>query len=389
MTLWEPQRELLTGTQSPFSPDVRRLVLAVPTSGGKTLLAQMLAIEHLSRTERSVCYIAPTRSLGREIRRAMASRVRILQKETGADLPDFPSLATLIEQDEFGTADVEVMTPERLANLLRHNARDVLRRFDMFIIDEAQLIKESGRGFVLESTIALLNYLSRASSHRIVLISAAMGNSGSIAQWLSPDGQTLQHESSWRGPRRLHAAFTTDAEWSMTEVQRRPRATSWPYRFSTPLTGRIRLRMASGSTSELTMTPEEGWTLVRKSQDPIPRRWVKYPKDDSLSTKQYRIASEMIVELGHAGSVLVVTETRADAQRVASGIADIVPPSTNSEPLLAFVESQLGENHPLVTVLSKGVGFHHAGLPLEILEGKRSGGRLDDNWSGGRRLIVG
>jgi hypothetical protein len=91
LTLWEPQRDLLTGDQSPLDPEVRRMVLAVPTSSGKTLVAQMLAVEYLDRTGRSVCYVAPTRSLCREVRRAMTSRVRILQKETGPDLPDFPS----------------------------------------------------------------------------------------------------------------------------------------------------------------------------------------------------------------------------------------------------------------------------------------------------------
>jgi hypothetical protein len=92
LTLWEPQRDLLTGSQSPFDPNVRRMVLAVPTSGGKTLVAQLLAVEHLARTDRSVCYVAPTRSLGREVRRAMSARVRVLQKETGSDQPDYPTV---------------------------------------------------------------------------------------------------------------------------------------------------------------------------------------------------------------------------------------------------------------------------------------------------------
>ena len=87
LTLWEPQRDLLTGDRSPFDPGVRRMVLAVPTSGGKTLIAQMLAVEYLERVSRSVCYVAPTRSLCREVRRAMTSRVRVLQKETGPDCP--------------------------------------------------------------------------------------------------------------------------------------------------------------------------------------------------------------------------------------------------------------------------------------------------------------
>lgn len=369
LTLWEPQRDLLTGDQSPFDPSVRRMVLAVPTSGGKTLLAQMLAVEYLDRTGRSVCYVAPTRSLCREVRRAMANRVRILQKESGPDLPDFPTLAQLFAVlDLTEPADVEVMTPERLAHLLRHDSSAVLERFGMFIFDEAQHMKETGRGFTLESTIALLDYLTREADHQIVLISAAMGNVGAIAQWLSPEGQALRQESQWRGPRRLNAAFTTRPVWGETYADFLPKAKKWPYRLITPLVGDIRLRMANGQTSNL-VVDDTGWRMARKSATgdvSLIQRGLEL--DNDLSTKRYIIASQMITELGHAGSVLVVASTRNQAQQLAQGLADELPEQAALVPLVDFVRLQLGDDHLLVSVLSRGVGFHHAGLPVEVLE---------------------
>ena len=129
LTLWELQRDLLNGPRSPFDPAVLRMVMAVPTSGGKTLLAQLMAVEQLERTDRGVCYVAPTRSLCREVRRAMADRVRILQKETGADLQDFPSLFAQPDfLDPGPPPDVEVMTPERLANMLRDVSKSAISR---------------------------------------------------------------------------------------------------------------------------------------------------------------------------------------------------------------------------------------------------------------------
>jgi len=377
LTLWEPQRELLTGQRSPFDPGVRRMVLAVPTSGGKTLVAQMLAVEHLARTNRSVCYVAPTRSLCREVRRAMASRVRILQKETGPELPDFPTMSE-VRDALAGTeaGDVEVMTPERLAHLLRHDAPAVLERFGMFIFDEAQLLKESGRGFTLESTIALLDLLSRDTDHQIVLISAAMGNAGAIAQWLSPDGQALRYESQWRGPRRLHAAFTTQAQWQDTHAEPVPKGTTWPYRLITPLSGEIRLRMADGRTTLLSTQDDTGWRLVRKAKTPELVQ-AGLLSDDTRSTKRYMIASEMIVELGHAGSVLVVASTRKQAQMLAKGLANQLDELPVMVPLVDFVRLQLGDDHPLVEALRHGVGFHHAGLPIEILEALEEAVRED------------
>lgn len=375
LTLWEPQRDLLTGERSPFDSSVRRMVLAVPTSGGKTLLAQMLAVEHLVRADRSVCYVAPTRSLGREVRRAMANRVRILQKEAGPELPDFPTLADLLDATDTAPADVEVMTPERLAHLLRHDAQGVLDRFSMFIFDEAQLMKETGRGFTYESTIALLDYLTVTTEHRVVLISAAMGNVGTIAQWLSPDGQALRHESAWRGPRRLHAAFTTRAKFNETTHEPIPRGKVWKHRFITELSGYIRLRMANGQTSTLVTQDDTGWRLIRMAKTRNAAT-IDMKKAES-STKQYRIASDMITLLGHAGSVLVVAGTRGDAQRLARGLADALEEHPGAAPLVEFVRSQLGDDHPLVPVLRKGVGFHHAGLPIEVLEAIEEAVRTD------------
>ena len=367
LTLWEPQRDLLTGDPSPFDPSVRRVVLAVPTSGGKTLVGQLISVEHLERSRQSVCYVVPTRSLGREVRRAIADRLRMLNREARPEPPDFPSLDDLL--DSLGAQeepDVEVMTPERLAHLLRHDALGVLERFGLFIFDEAQLIKESGRGFILESTISLLDTLTKQTSHKIVLISAAMGNAGAIAQWLSPDGESLRYESKWRGPRRLHAVFTTAAHWPTTTVEVNTNARKFPYRLVTELSGVIRLRMASGRTTKLYME-NTGWKLVRKSTKPSPNQQ-GLERDQTRSTAQYRIASEMITALGHAGSVLVVANTRGLAQRLARGIAELTDEQPALTPLVEFVRLQLGESHPLVPLLQRGVGFHHAGLPLEVLE---------------------
>lgn len=368
LTFWEPQRELLAGGTSPLDPASRRMVLAVPTSGGKTLIAQVIAVAELARTDKSVCFVVPTRSLGREVRRAMSSRLRILEKEVAAEKPDFPiwweSLDIPISEEE--PADVEVMTPERLSHLLRQDSSAVLERFGMFIFDEAQLLKEQGRGFVLESLIASLNLLTVDRDHRIVLISAALGNAGAIGQWLSPAQAALVHQSEWRGPRRLHAVFNTRADWDSTVIEGEA-GRDWPYRHTTVLSGQIRVRLANGATESISTQGDTGWRFVRKSKD-----GAKYPNpvvtDATRSTKRYLIASQMITALGHAGSVLVVASTKLQAQQLAQGIAASVDDAQQLAPLVDFVRGQLGDAHPLVATLTKGVGFHHAGLPVEVLE---------------------
>jgi replicative superfamily II helicase len=75
--------------------------------------------------------------------------------------------------------------------------------------------------------------------------------------------------------------------------------------------------------------------------------------------------------------VLVVTATRAEAQQIARGLADELPVNPGSVTLHDFVRQQLGDDHPLVHVVRHGVGFHHAGLPTEVLEALEDAVRAD------------
>lgn len=361
LTLWEPQRDLLLADPSPFNPAVKRMVLSVPTSGGKTLIAQLLSVEQVARSGTGVCYVVPTRGLGREVRRALSKRLASIIHEMAPDLPDFA-------QDFLvgGSASTEVMTPERLLHLLRHDAAEVLARFSMFIFDEAQLLSEGRRGFVVESAIATIDHLTKDTDHRVVLISAAMGNVGTIAAWLDPSGAALQHVSEWRGPRRLTAVFSTKADWSTTRAETAG-GNKWPYRIVTNLAGEIHLRMAYDDVRALTTGVQQGWEISRKATSPFLRA-SGLTRDPAKSTKNYVIASQVITSLGRAGSVLVVASTRRLVKQLAAAIADDLAPAAEMTPIVESVRVHLGDDHPLLGALASGVGFHHAGLPVEVLE---------------------
>lgn len=86
MTLWPPQRELLQQA-APLDPDKKRLLISVPTSAGKTLMAQLVICAHLAADTGRVLYVSPLCSLGREMRQALRSRLRVLGSKLGDDLP--------------------------------------------------------------------------------------------------------------------------------------------------------------------------------------------------------------------------------------------------------------------------------------------------------------
>jgi len=370
LTLWPPQRELLARTTSnPLDPSTSRLLLSVPTSAGKTLLAQLIICTHLATQTGDVCYITPLRSLGREMRQALRSRLRLLDKGLGRDLPD----ESIVEGDPFddtaeSRGDVEVMTPERLMQLLRRDSDGVRSRFSLFVADEAQLLAQPGRGFLLESLLAYL----KDGPARLVLLSAVLGNAAGLASWLDATESNVLFTSQWRGPRRMHVLLNARPLWGeAVETPRQSKAR--PVRVTIPLVAHLRLRPAEGRTVSLTTTRENPIGTLVLNQAPDRSR----VKDNQASTTNYRMAAAIAAFLLHAGSLLMIVSDRNTARLAADALAAELTETSASRDLAAFVSERLGSDHPLVRCVTNGVAYHHAGLPVDILdaleEGLRSG----------------
>lgn len=362
LTLWEPQRELLAAggdATALLASDTQRAILSVPTSAGKTLVAQILVLAELARSDQSVCLVAPQRSLVREIRRALLPRVRALRKRMSRDLPDFLAdfAADLLDEDP---ADVDVMTPERFAALLRADPEAVLHRYGLYIFDEAHLVGDSGRGFTLEGALSYLHWRTQGTSHRIVLMSAAIGNEAAFQAWLRTDQPVIPFRSEWRGPRRLSAAFRTLPGWD-AEAHVRPVGRERLHRLSYPLHGVISFTVPGAGARSYSTTEPIGQLVFKRNAN-----GTRGAKDDR-STPHYAHVAALASFLEHAGPVLTVTGTRADAQRLAGALLRDRELTSGTRRARNAVAAILDEQHPLVSMLEHGVAYHHAGLPLEVL----------------------
>lgn len=350
LSLWPPQLDLLR-TTNPLDPSVRRLVLSFPTSAGKTLIAQYIVCAHVVSGRGSVCVVVPTHSLGREVKRDLDGRLATLAGDVrdagplGVPLPDAPS--------------VVVMTPEKLAAHLRTEPERVLRDYSLFVIDEAHLVGDADRGWVLESALGFLHAATLHQDHRIVLLSAALGNRTHVAAWMGANGtpaQSFHHE--WRGPRRAHALFRTDADWDHAEIIE-PRRRGALYRKRVPLYGQIHVRTSPDQYESL-HTSEPVGHLVQVWRNGV---WEKHTRD---SDPAYAMRAHTATVLGAHGSVLIIEATKRAAQYTATAVAARLADDPQCAALVALAATRLGPAHPLVGVLRKGVGFHHAALPDDI-----------------------
>ncbi len=364
LTLWPPQIDFLgiKNAGNPLETNVKRLLLSTPTSGGKTLAAQLLITTHLSTTQTSVCYVAPTRSLCREVRKSLQSRLRFIDRQIIDGLPEGDWFDDILSHPA-----VEVMTPERLSYLLRTNSEQVLNQFGMFIFDEVHLIGDRGRGWTLEEDISYLHHSTDLLHHKIVLISAVIGNRNHIIQWLGKSNNNqspVAFHSDWRGPRRIHGIWTTEAAWESSLVQRNDRAKEFIYRKSTPLFGRLDVRIS-----------HTGQTNTLRTQDPIGKLILKarseqdsFSKDKDNSTPFHEMLVPIVDYLAEFGPVLAIEATKSAAIKLAEAIAKTKEPLSQQSiiNLLDLVSARLGIDHPLRQCLAKGVAYHHGSLPSEI-----------------------
>ena len=344
MTLWPPQVQLLADPKrSPLRAGVNRAVLAFPTSAGKTLLAQLLVAHHIAVSGTGVCFVAPSHSLCREIREGLDRRLWALRSSTADGGP----LGHL--QDN--SADVVVMTPEKLASRLRAGEQELLGEFGLFVLDEAHLVDDDTRGWSFETVISRLNSLTAHTDHRIFLLSAALGGTASVHTWLGTEGAGTAETNTWRGPRRLHATYTTLPDKSSTTT-RPPVGRERVERTVTDLYGIVKLYVDEGEAiasrkalvGQLAVTPSGSETRPTRPQQLLP-----------------------IVRLAaRSGPVLTVHSTRSNAERMAAEVANTRQESQRALPIVQLAEQRMGPTHGLVTALRRGVAYHHAALPADV-----------------------
>lgn len=356
MTLWPPQVDALRDRdgRSIASPATRRVVMSMPTSAGKTSLAQILAVAHLSTQDTGVCFIAPTKALCREIERSIRSRMRYMRRETVIDFGD-DAFATI---DLTDAPDIAVMTPEALASVVRRDLNAFVEKYGLIVFDEVHNVADASRGWTLEGLISLIHAATLDTTNRIVLMSAALGNRVHFSSWIDPDGQGIEVHFDWRGPRRLTAIYTADAAAFETAAELPARPNSTARRWSRPLTGALRVMAPGGDVVRLALTDPVGTLVTRFDRG----EWSK----DQASTPFYQTLVPLIHVLRRSGPVLVVAPTKPMAMDLARAIAEESAAADPGRAIYSLIDRRLGSDHPLTVAAGKGIAYHHGSLSRDI-----------------------
>src|SRR5579885_1870853 len=166
----------------------KSILVSAPTASGKTLIAILAIIKHLSEKRGKIVYLSPLKALASE----KYSEFKKLESiDIGRKVKTQISTGDYDQTDKtLGSNDILVLTNEKMDSVIRQGA-EWLNDISLVIADEVHLLGDEDRGPTLEIVLTKLGLLHKP---QILALSATVTNADEISKWL---GCKLV-ESDWR-----------------------------------------------------------------------------------------------------------------------------------------------------------------------------------------------
>jgi len=322
----------------------RCVVVSLPTSSGKTFIAEFRILQALNQFDQErgwVAYLAPTRALVNQLtlrlRRDLAALGSIVEKASPALEIDGLEAGMLTDTDAGRQFRILVTTPEKLDLMLRGGWEErIVRPLTLVVVDEAHGLASQARGLELELLLATIN---RECQHaQFLLLTPFIDNAAEIARWLSPDSnKNIELRVDWSPNDRVIA---------IARPQKGEKR------------GDFGVRLVTQHTTRNTIAVPEALDVGERR--PLGLSW------SDVSTSPGKLAAATAQILRRRGTMIVLVDKprnswgvaaafKVDANRIDVSSADLTHIQT-------FLADEMGEDFPLTSLLEYGVGVHHTGL---------------------------
>lgn len=156
----------------------KSLLICTPTASGKTLIAEMAAMQTILEKGAKAVYIVPLIALANE-------KAKEFKRKYGHICKVALCTGDLDSADPYlSDYDFIICTSEKLDSLIRHHS-PWLAFVKCVIIDEIHLLNDVSRGPTLEILITILMKLLK--DVQLVGLSATIGNPQELAKWLKSE----------------------------------------------------------------------------------------------------------------------------------------------------------------------------------------------------------
>jgi len=344
-----PQRRTLA-ERGLLGSSRRAVVVSLPTSSGKTLIAEFRMLQALNQFDRErgwVAYLAPTRTLvnqiARQLRRDLEPLNIAVEQVSPALEIDNIEAELLHQRDEAKAFRVLVTTPEKLDLMLRQGwEAEIGRPLTLVIVDEAHNIQSVRRGLKLELLLATIN--SECQRAQFLLLTPFIDNAREVARWLGgQNSEDISLALDWQPNDRVIGIIQAEQG---DAINRR----SYDYQ----------LRMETVHTTRQTLAVDE--LLVLPKDEAIASTYRKASDPSTLAA----VAAQNLQDRGP----IIVMHARPDwvwslAERFKIE-ANQQAPTRKIELVQEFLRLEFGPTFPLVDLIAYGVGVHHAGLSDDV-----------------------
>lgn len=326
-----------------LNPAYRSIILSLPTSSGKTLIAEYKILQALNVFKQSggwVAYVVPTKSLINQIyarfKQDLTSIGIQVEKASGAVEIDGFEYGLINNKGNNTNFDILVTTYEKLDLLIRQGLGTTGERsLVLTVVDEAHNIGDKSRGLHLEMLLSTIK--NDCKEVNFLLLTPDIPNAKQIADWLGGErGYTVNLELDWWQPNeRVIGALEVNG------------------------------KRKNYSISLRTLNTIKGSYAISEK---IPIVNIMENKNNFNSKiKIVQLTSKHVLNTEYPIIILAakVNETFQIADYLYNSISDIVTDEENKL-LQKFVKVELGENFPLVKYLDKGIGIHSSAIPDDI-----------------------
>jgi len=331
LELLPSQREALT-EKNLLDVAANVTVLQMPTSAGKTLLAEFnIIVTKALRADAKIVYLVPSRALVNQVYFELKSDLEPLDfviEKTSSAIEIDPTEDSFLGEDE--TIDVLVSTPEKLDLLIRrkHSSVDDV---SMFILDEAHTIQNGERGAKLELLLAILR--RERPNAKYMLLSPFIKNADTIiTEWLG-GGNSIALD--WKPSEKLMLGINTHITPKRTKNEIHIEVLHSPYESIKPIGKTI-----IPNPYEIINTGDKGQIL-------------------EFSVKHFAEKEK---------AFLVLCNGKRPANNRASFISDFVDDfeiHDDVKLVKKFIEDEVGRQTLLSRVIEKGIVTHHSGMSDE------------------------
>ncbi|XP_050561559.1 helicase POLQ-like [Spodoptera frugiperda] len=293
----------------------RNLIYALPTSGGKTLVAEVLMLREVLNRKKNALFILPFVAIVQEKIWALSTfavQLDFLVEEYAAGKGHIPPKKRRKKNS------IYIATIEKGLALIRSLIElDRLHEIGLIVVDELHLIGESGRGGTLETLLTTVIFTNK--DIQIVGMSATIGNLHEIAQFLRAD---------------------------VFQRQFRP----------VELTEYVKL----GDMLHKIVWGSEGVEIV-------PDRALSYNYSAAATSLDPDLIGGLVSEVVPKGSVLVFCPTKRNCENVTTLLCklqrrEMVSHKAAERQALESALRAEGANSDLAQAVRYGIAYHHAGL---------------------------